>query len=177
MAYDDLGADSSPRNDNIVAFPILRPGVPTFDPENPCHVRLWNSTWEMVKYQIERLREADQPHVDIISKAAVKTAYLVVMPTSWKEVLSLVEEVQQAWDDLDLEDEAESARIGDMHARAMIALTQFPAPDAAALEFKIRALHDADRIQCNVEIRNCLIADIVRIGSSQSSVDTILTRV
>jgi hypothetical protein len=76
-------------------------------------------------------------------------AYLVVMPKSWDEVLSLLAEVQQAWDDLDLEDEAESARVGNMHHRAMLALTQFPAPNAAALEFKIRTLHEADRIQCD----------------------------
>lgn len=77
--------------------------------------------------------------------------YLVRMPESWTEAVAQIEDLNAAWDALDLEDEDESARVSDMHDRTMLALLRTPAPDAAGLIFKVRALHAAGRIDCDEE--------------------------
>lgn len=77
--------------------------------------------------------------------------YLVRMPESWTEVVAQVDALNAAWDALDLEDADESARVGDMHDRTILALLRTPAPDAAGLIFKIRELRAAGRIDCDEE--------------------------
>lgn len=90
---------------------------------------------------------AESAQCNSIGKPAV--GYLVTMPESWEEAVAQVDELNAAWDALDLEDEDESARVGDMHDRTMLALLRTPAPDAASLIFKIRELRAAGRIDCD----------------------------
>ena len=90
--------------------------------------------------------------------------YLVRMPESWTEAIAQVDELNAAWDALDLEDEDESARVGDMHDRTMLALLRTPAPDAAGLIFKIRELRAAGRIDCDDETLAQICSEIAALN-------------
>ena len=89
--------------------------------------------------------------------------YLVRIPENWIEAVANVDKLNAAWDVLDLDDEDESAHVSNMHHRTMLALLRTPAPDAAALVYKIRTLHSVDRIQCDDETLARLCAEIAAL--------------
>jgi hypothetical protein len=165
MACDDLGADSALRNDNIVAFPTLRPGVPPFDPANPRHIQFWNSIWEQIEAAATRIREAYQAPPSTKEKLAIRTAYLVEMPKSWEDAVAQCDAFEQIWHDLGDDYSNEYAEeVGDAHDRALFALAHTPVPDAAALAVKIRMLAEQDRIDRIDDNVECLIADCERLA-------------
>ena len=147
-----LGADSARSNANVSAFPapMLDPGVPPFDPNSPEHTHLWNSIWVMVEAKAARILREHSAGNEPAHVTCAPPAYLVEMPKTWAEACAQVEVFQKIWDDLgdDYSDDAAKA-VGDAHDRALYALELTPAPDAAALVYKIRTLHASDRIQCD----------------------------
>jgi hypothetical protein len=167
MACDDLGADSALRNDNIVSFPTLRPGVPPFDPANHRHIIFWNSIWEHIEAAAKRIREADQSPPYTKETPAIRMAYLVEMPKSWDDAVAQCDAFEQIWHDLgDDYSNEDATKIGDAHDRALFALAHTPAPDTAALAVKIRMLAGQDRIDGIDDNVGCLIADCERLASA-----------
>ena len=166
MTDKNLGADSARSNGNVSGFPapVLDPGVPPFDPNSPEHTRLWNSTWGMIEAEAARILREQSAANEPAHVTCAPTAYLVEMPKTWAEARAQVEVFQQIWDDLgdDYTDEAAKA-VGDAHDRALYALELTPAPDAAALVYKIRTLHSVDRIQCDDETLARLCAEIAAL--------------
>lgn len=165
MTDENLGAEFACSNANVSAFPAPRldPGVPPFDPNSLEHTRLWNSTWRMVEAEAARIMREHSAGLEPAPITYAPPAYLVKMPETWPEAVAQVEELNAAWDALDLEDEDESARVSDMHDRTMLALLRTPAPDAAGVIFKIRELHGAGRIGCDGEALAQICSEIAAL--------------
>lgn len=88
---------------------------------------------------------------------------IVEMPQSWADAVAQVAALDAEWEALDLDDEAESARVSDLNDQAMLALLRTPAPDANGLIYKLRALQSDGRIDCEDETLDQICRDIAAL--------------
>ncbi len=88
---------------------------------------------------------------------------LVEMPQSWADAVAQVAALDAEWDALDLDDEAESARVSDLHDQTMLAFLRMPAPDAEGLIYKLRVLQSDGRIDCEDETLDQICREIAAL--------------
>ena len=89
---------------------------------------------------------------------------LVQMPQSWADAVAQVAALDAEWGALDLDDEAESARVSDLHDQTMLAFLRTPAPDATGLIYKLRVLQSDGRIDCEDQTLDQICREIEALG-------------
>jgi hypothetical protein len=82
------------------------------------------------------------------------------LPSTWNEVVTQVDKLVGDWELVDPNNEVENARLSAMDKPVMESLMRTPAPNAAALIYKIRQLHAAMMIECDEETLDQICRDI-----------------
>ena len=88
---------------------------------------------------------------------------LVEMPQSWDDAVAQVAALHAEWEALDLDDEAESARVSDLNDQVMLAFLRTPAPDTDSLIYKLMILRSDGRLVCGTACKRDPVSGVIGV--------------